>query len=96
MHCYGSYMPFWIGEEMPKQTQNGKAETRYANCEDFRRIFEEDLHGLYQLSFLLTGDHRSAERCFVAGLEDCVKERRVFREWGRTWAKRVIVKNAIR
>jgi DNA-directed RNA polymerase specialized sigma24 family protein len=63
---------------------------------NFRRIFEEDLHGLYQLAFLLTGDDQKAERCFVAGLEDCVKESRVFREWARTWAKRVIAINAIR
>jgi DNA-directed RNA polymerase specialized sigma24 family protein len=81
---------------MLDQTHRENAETRYASCEDFRRIFEEDLHGLYQLSFLLTGDPQKAERCFVAGLEDCVKESRVFMEWARTWAKRVIVKNAIR
>src|SRR5690349_15272732 len=89
-------MPLSIGEEMLEQIHSENAETRFANCEDFRRIFEEDLHGLYQLAFLLTGDHQTAERCFVAGLEDCVKESRVFREWARTWAKRVIVKNAIR
>jgi len=81
---------------MLKRTHTENAEVRYANCSDFRRIFEEDLHGLYQLAFLLTGDHQRAERSFVAGLEDCVKESRVFREWARTWAKRVIVKNAIR
>jgi len=87
-------MPLSIGEEMPEQTQSGNAE--YASCEDFRRIFEADLDGLHQLSFFLTGDPQKAERCFVAGLEDCVKESRVFKEWARTWAKRVIVKNAIR
>jgi hypothetical protein len=80
---------------MLKQTHGENAETRYASCEDFQRIFEEDLHGLYVLAFLLTGDHQKAERCFVAGLENCVEESRVFREWARTWAKRVIVKNAI-
>lgn len=89
-------MPLSIGEEMRKQSHSDNAETRYASCEDFRRIFEEDLDGLYQLAFLLTGDYHKAERCFVAGLEDCIKESGVFREWARTWAKRVIVKNAIR
>ena len=81
---------------MLKRTHSENAETQYASCEDFRRVFEEDLPGLYQLAFVLTGDHKKAERCFVAGLEDCVKESGVFREWARTWAKRVIVKNAIR
>ena len=81
---------------MRKRIPSASSEYQYASCQDFRRIFEEDLHGLYQLAFLLTGDHQKAEGCFVAGLEDCVKESRVFREWARTWAKRVIVKNAIR
>ena len=72
------------------------AETRYATCRHFLRIFDEDMQGLYQLSFLLTGDHRKGEKCFVAGMEACAKENRVFREWARTWAKRVIVQNAIR
>ena len=74
----------------------GNGESRYATCQDFLKIFDEDMHGLYQLSFLLAGDHQKGERCFVAGMEDCAKENRVFREWARTWAKRVIVQNAIR
>jgi DNA-directed RNA polymerase specialized sigma24 family protein len=74
----------------------GKGETRYATCQHFLKIFDEDMQGLYQLSFLLTGDHQKGEKCFVAGMEACAKENRVFREWARTWAKRVIVQNAIR
>jgi DNA-directed RNA polymerase specialized sigma24 family protein len=68
----------------------------YATREDFIKVFHEDMNGLYQLSFLLTGHHEKAERCLVAGIEDCVKENRVFREWARSWAKRIIVANAIR
>ena len=68
----------------------------YATREDFIHVFREDMNGLYQLSFLLAGDHERAEKCFVAGIENCVEENRVFREWARSWAKRVIVQNAIR
>ena len=74
----------------------GNGEKRYATREEFLKIFDQDMNGLYQLSFLLTGDHQTAERCFAAGIEDCVKENRVFREWARAWAKRVIVEKAIR
>ena len=81
---------------MVKRTQSEHAEIRYATCEDFLKIFCEEMRGFYQLSFLLTGDHQKAERCFAGGMDDCVKENRVFREWARSWAKRVIVKNAIR
>ena len=68
----------------------------YASREDFHAIFNEDLKQLYQLSFLLTRDAAKAERCLVVGLEECVKGNPVFREWARSWAKRVIVQNAIR
>ena len=64
----------------------------YASREDFHTIFNEDLRQLYQLSFLLTRDPAKAERCLVVGLEDCVRENRVFREWARSWAKRVIAR----
>ncbi len=68
----------------------------YASREDFGKIFTEGLNSLYQLSFLLTADHKKAEKCFVAGIEDCVNENHVFREWARSWAKRAIIQNAIR
>jgi len=75
---------------------SGSGDNQYATGEDFLKIFDEDLNPLYQLSFLLTGDHQKGERCFLAGIEDCAGENRVFREWARAWTKRVIVENAIR
>jgi len=92
-------MPLSRGQEMTEQAHTqicGNGEKRYATREEFLKIFDQDMNALYQLSFLLTGDHQKAERCFVAGIEDCATESRVFREWARAWAKRVIVKNAIR
>jgi DNA-directed RNA polymerase specialized sigma24 family protein len=70
--------------------------SQYASREDFRRIFNEDTNGLYQLSLLLTRDSVKAEQCFVGGLDDCVAGNPVFREWARSWAKRAIIQNAIR
>ena len=68
----------------------------YATREDFINIFHGDGDELYQLSFLLTRDHAKAEECFLAGIENCVNENSVFREWARIWAKRIIVEDAIR
>jgi hypothetical protein len=68
----------------------------YATIEEFRRIFIEGTDELYQLSFLLTANHDKAEQCFVAGLEESAKSNRVFKEWAHSWAKRVIIQNAIR
>lgn len=70
--------------------------TGYATIEDFRRIFTESMDELYQLSFLLTANHVKAEHCFVAGLEESLRSNRVFKEWAHSWAKRVIIQNAIR
>ena len=81
----------------PGRTQiSAGSEHLYAAREDFRKIFDEDLDRLYQLSFLLTGDRRNAENCFVAGVEACADENRVFSEWVRAWTIRVVVENAIR
>jgi hypothetical protein len=68
----------------------------YASNDDFRRVFDEDMNSLYLLSYLLTADREKAERCFVSGLEDAVEGNPVFREWARSWARRVIIINAVR
>ena len=69
---------------------------RYATNEEFCKVFSEDMRHLYFLSFVLTANQEKAEECFVAGLEDCMKSNPVFRQWASSWAKRMILKNAIR
>ena len=68
----------------------------YATSADFCQIFDKDMSSLYLLSLLLTGDHKKAEECFVAGLENAVNRNRVFKDWARGWARRVIIQNALR
>src|SRR5215468_755797 len=68
----------------------------YATCADFSRIFAEDMKNLYLLALVLTADSEKAEQCFVSGLDDCISGNQVFREWARSWARRVVIKNAIR
>ena len=70
--------------------------SRYATSDDFREVFTTSLDEFYKLAFLLTGDSEKAEQAFVAGIEDSVKSNHVFKEWAHSWAKRVIIKNAIR
>ncbi len=72
---------------------NTKSE--YATRDDFRSLFTEHINSLYLLSFLLTANHEKAEQCFVTGLDECVTGSPVFREWACTWARRIIVRNAI-
>src|SRR5438093_9108098 len=68
----------------------------YATQDEFCRIFAEDENAIYLLSLLLTAEASKAEQCFVAGLEDSIQGNRVFKEWVRSWSRRMIIKNAIR
>ena len=77
-------------------TKQIKRLTPYASSDDFRRVFEEDMNDLYLLSVLLTADREKAEECFVSGLEDSVEGNPVFKEWARSWARRMIIVNAVR
>src|ERR1700685_2942697 len=80
---------------MPEAKPIARA-TPYASSPDFGRIFDEHMNDLYLLSLLLTADREKAEQCFVSGLEDAVEGNPVFKEWARSWARRVIIVNAVR
>ncbi len=80
---------------MPEVKQMTRA-TLYTSGDDFCRVFQEDMNGLYLLSFLLTADQKKAEQCFVSGFEEAVEGSPVFKEWARSWARRAIIQNAVR
>jgi DNA-directed RNA polymerase specialized sigma24 family protein len=63
---------------------------------DFCQLFRREMKGLYLLAFLLTGHQKTAEECFATSLADCVRGIAVDRESAHSWAKRVVIKNAIR
>ena len=68
----------------------------YASAEDFERIFTEDMSSLYLLSFVLTGSRDKAEECFVSAIGECTEQKRIFKEWAHSWARRSLTRNAIR
>lgn len=74
----------------------GSEQMRYATSKDFQELFTDGADGLYLLSFLLTADAEKAEKCFVSGFEDCAGANAVFIEWARSWARRIVIRNAIR
>lgn len=77
------------------EAKHSASPTPYASGDDFRRVFHEETDNLYRLAFLLTADHAKAQQCFVAGFEDAVKGSAVFKEWAHSWARRMIIQNAI-
>jgi hypothetical protein len=70
--------------------------SRYATATDYYRIFVEEMDSLYLLAFLLTADKDIAEQSVVGGLGECIERIGVFLERARSWARRAIVKDAIR
>jgi hypothetical protein len=69
----------------------------YAASADFGEVFTEEMHSLYLLSFLLTGDKDKAEQCFIGALGECLEGKvGAFMEWAHLWARRAIIRQAIR
>jgi hypothetical protein len=56
--------------------------TSYPTVTDFFKTFNEEMHSLYLLAFLLTADHDKAEQCLVSAMGEC-EEGSVFSWTGR-------------
>src|SRR5882757_818207 len=74
----------------------GETAARYATATDYYRIFVEEMDSLYLLALLLTADKDMAEQAVIGGLGECVERIGVCLERARSWARRAIVKDAIR
>src|SRR5277367_7108408 len=78
----------------PMHVLEGRA-TSYPTVTDFLRNFNEEMHSLYLLSFLLTADHNKAEQCLVSAMGECVEGAGAFMDWARSSTRRAVLKCAI-
>jgi DNA-directed RNA polymerase specialized sigma24 family protein len=78
-----------------KQSELGR-QKEYATCADFADTFSRDMERLYLLALLLTGDHASADECFVSALDTCAERDSVFKDSAASWCRRSVVKSAIK
>ena len=69
--------------------------TPYATVTDFFKTFNEEMHSLYLLAFLLTADHDRAEQCLVSAMGECEEGIGDFTERARSWSRRAVLKSAI-
>ena len=76
--------------------QSARPDARYATPPDYCRIFQEDMHPLYLLAFLLTTNHTRAEQCYVESMENLIKVNPVFKQAARSWIKRTVIQNAFK
>ena len=84
-----------VGRQRSVTPTSDRETTPYASVADFCLVFTQNLDRLYLLSFLLTGEHALAEKCFVSGIDNSQKGNPVFREWALSWARRTIIQSAI-
>jgi DNA-directed RNA polymerase specialized sigma24 family protein len=67
----------------------------YPTVTDFLRTFNEEMHSLYLLSFLLTANHDKAEQCLVSAMGECMEGIGHFMDWARSWTRASVLKHAI-
>jgi hypothetical protein len=71
-------------------------EDTYATSDDFQRLFARDMSGLFRLSLQLTADAEKAESCLIMAMKECFDNSTVSKGWASVWARRTVVRNAIR
>jgi hypothetical protein len=69
--------------------------TPYRTVADFLRAFNEEMHSLYLLSFLLTADHDKAEQCLISAMGECVDGIGFLMDQACPWARAAVLKQAI-
>ena len=68
----------------------------HATAEDFEQLFAKETTDLIRLSLHLTADAEKAESCVILAMRDCFFRSRVPKDRVRTWARRMVMRNAIR
>jgi hypothetical protein len=69
--------------------------TPYPTVADVLETFNEQMHSLYLLSFLLTADHDKAEQCLVSAMGECVEGIGVFTDPACSWTRAAVLEHAI-
>ena len=64
--------------------------------DDVQQFFTGEITELLRLALHLTADAEKAEICLILAMRDCFESGTVSREWLSRWARRLVVRNAIR
>jgi DNA-directed RNA polymerase specialized sigma24 family protein len=68
----------------------------YATPQEFEQLFAEQKTELLSLSLHLTADAEKAESCLFLAMRDCLFRSTVSKDRVHTWARRMVIRNAIR
>ena len=90
------YFPFVSGLRFGHSGNADCSGVRVSSGNNVCNLFREEMDGLYLLAFLLTANPETTGQCFISGFEDCLEGIAVNDDWAHSWAKRVVIQNAIR
>jgi DNA-directed RNA polymerase specialized sigma24 family protein len=79
----------------PEKLKIAASRAGNANRPDLCKVLERGLKPLYLLAFLLTANHKTAEQCFAATVEQALNEPAVSKDRVRSYFKRSLITNAI-
>ena len=79
----------------PEKLKIADSRADSANRPDLCKVLEQDLKPLYLLAFLLTANHKTAEKCFAATVEQALNESAALKDYVRFHIKRSLIRNAI-
>jgi DNA-directed RNA polymerase specialized sigma24 family protein len=71
-------------------------EDTYATTDDFQKLFAREMTDLFRLSLQLTAHAEKAENCLILAMRECFANSTVSRDWALVWARRTLIRNAIR
>jgi hypothetical protein len=76
--------------------RDARHSNRYATADDFQKYFAREMQDLFHLALLLTADCEHAECCIILAMKDCFNNSSVTAEWIPVWARRTIVRHAVK
>jgi DNA-directed RNA polymerase specialized sigma24 family protein len=78
----------WFGKRVMERCE-------YAGKEEFVSAFDRERVGFQRLALLLTKNSEAAKLCLNRAFRECVASSSVSKGWVLSWARRVIIRNAI-
>jgi DNA-directed RNA polymerase specialized sigma24 family protein len=78
----------WFGKSVTERSE-------YASQDEFVSLFECERVRLQRLALLLTANSEAVKKCLVRAFRECVSSSSVSKEWALSWARRVVIRNAV-
>ena len=80
----------------PSHRRSANETHSFATDGDFEQLFVAEMTDFFRLSLQLTANAEMADRCLIYAMRDCFGKSTISRRFARVWARRMVIRNAIR